>query len=64
MPDLNSVLTLGSGLKAADLATIGVTGTSLGITPASLGVKSMLENQFQEVTDGSRFPYHIPTISW
>jgi hypothetical protein len=62
MPDLNSVLTLGSGLKAADLATIGVTGTSLGITPASLGVKSMLENQFQEVTDGSRFPYHIPTI--
>ena len=62
MPDLNSVLTLGSGLKAADLATIGVNGTSLGITPASLGVKSMLDNEFQEVTDGSRFPYHIPTI--
>lgn len=62
MPDLNSVLTLSSGLKAADLATIGVTGSSLGITPASLGVKSMLDNEFREVTDGTRFPYHIPTI--
>ena len=62
MPDLNSVLTLGSGLKAADLATIGVTGASLGITPASLGVKTGVDNEFREVTDGTRFPYHIPTI--
>jgi hypothetical protein len=62
MPDLNSVLTLSSGLKASELSGLGVTGAALGITPASLGVKSMLENQFQEVTDGTRFPYHIPTI--
>jgi hypothetical protein len=62
MPDLNSVLTLTSGLKAADLATIGINGTSLGITPTSLGVKTMLDNEFREVTDGTRFPYHIPTL--
>ena len=62
MPDLNSVLTLSSGLKASDLSTIGVTGAALGITPSSLGVKTMLDNEFREVTDGTRFPYHIPTI--
>jgi hypothetical protein len=62
MPDLNSVLTLGSGLKAADLATIGVTGASLGITPASLGVVDAESRLFREVTDGSRKPFSIPTI--
>ena len=62
MPDLNSVLTLSSGLKASELSGLGVTGAALGITPASLGVKSMLDNEFREVTDGTRFPYHIPTI--
>jgi len=62
MPDLNSVLTLSSGLKASELSGLGVTGAALGITPASLGVKTGVDNEFQEVTDGSRFPYHIPTI--
>jgi hypothetical protein len=62
MADLNSLITASSGITGAGLANLGVTGTSLGITPASLGVKSMLDNEFQEVTDGSRFPYHIPTI--
>jgi len=62
MPDLNSVLTLGSGLKAADLATIGVTGSALGITPASLGVVDAESRLFREVTDGTRRPFSIPTI--
>jgi hypothetical protein len=62
MANLNSLITAQSGLTGAGLASLGVTGTALGITPASLGVKSMLDNEFQEVTDGSRFPYHIPTI--
>lgn len=63
MADLNSIITLTSGLKASDLSTIGVTGASLGITPASLGVVDAESRLFKEVTDGSRRPYGIPTIN-
>ena len=63
MADLNSILTLTSGIKAADLATIGVTGASLGITPASLGVIDAETRLFKEVTDGTRRPWMIPTIT-
>jgi len=63
MASLDSLITLSSGLKAADLATIGVTGASLGITPASLGVVDAESRMFREVTDGSRRPYMIPTIT-
>ena len=38
MASLDTLLTLSSGLKASELATLGVTGASLGITPESLGV--------------------------
>lgn len=62
MASLDSLLTLSSGLKAADMATIGITGSALGITPTSLGVKTGIDNEFREVTDGSRFPYHIPSL--
>jgi len=62
MASLDSLLTLSSGLKAADMATIGITGSALGITPTSLGVKTGIDNEFKEVTDGTRFPYHIPTL--
>lgn len=62
MASLDSLLTLSSGLKAADMATIGITGSALGITPTSLGVKTGIDNEFREVTDGTRFPYHIPTL--
>jgi hypothetical protein len=63
MADLNSLITLSSGLKAADLATIGVNGAALGITPASLGVVDAESRIFKEVTDGSRRPYAIPSIN-
>ena len=62
MASLDTLLTLSSGIKASELAGLGVTGTALGITPTSLGVKTGIDNEFTEVTDGSRFPYHIPTI--
>lgn len=63
MASLDSLLTLSSGLKGADLATIGINGSSLGITPASLGVTNAEDRLFKEVTDGSRRPHMIPTIS-
>jgi len=62
MASLDTLLTLSSGIKASELAGLGVTGTALGITPTSLGVKTGIDNEFREVTDGTRFPYHIPTI--
>lgn len=43
------------------IPTTGVTANSLGVTAASLGVKQPIE-LFREVTDGSRIPYHIPSI--
>lgn len=63
MASLDQLLTLSSGLRAADLATLGVTGASLGITPASLGVVDAESRLFREVTDGTRRPYSIPTIT-
>lgn len=63
MASLDSLITLSSGLKASDLAAIGVNGTSLGITPESLGVVDAESRLFREVTDGTRRPYMIPTIT-
>ena len=51
MPNLDTVLAGSSGL----------TGTNLGITASSLGVKQPIE-MWKEVTDASRIPYHIPSI--
>jgi hypothetical protein len=62
MPNLNDIVTASSGLTGTGLASLGVTGTSLGITPASLGVTTGTDNLLKEVQDGSRHPYHIPTI--
>jgi hypothetical protein len=62
MASLDTLLTLSSGIKASELAGLGVTGSALGITPTSLGVKTGIDNEFREVTDGTRFPYHIPTL--
>jgi hypothetical protein len=45
------------------IPTTGVTAASLNVTPESLGVKTGIANTMQEVTDGSRYPYHIPTIT-
>ena len=63
MASLDSLITLSSGLKAADLATIGVTGSALGITPESLGVTNAEDRLNKEVTDGTRRPYMIPSIT-
>lgn len=63
MASLDSLITLSSGLKASDLAAIGVNGASLGITPESLGVTNAEDRLFREVTDGTRRPYMIPTIT-
>ena len=51
MANLDSLLASSSGL----------TGTNLGITASSLGVKQPIDI-WKEVTDGSRIPYHIPSI--
>jgi len=45
------------------IPTTGVTAASLNVTPESLGVKTGIANTMQEVTDGSRYPYHVPTIT-
>lgn len=63
MASLDQLLTLSSGLRAADLATLGVTGASLGITPESLGVTNAEDRLNREVTDGTRRPYMIPSIT-
>lgn len=43
------------------IPTTGVSASSLGVTAQSLGVKQPIE-LFREVTDGSRIPFHIPSI--
>jgi hypothetical protein len=42
-------------------ATSGVSQSSLGLTPEALGVKPPIQ-LYKEVTDGSRIPYHMPSI--
>jgi hypothetical protein len=63
MASLDTLLTLSSGIKASELGTLGVTGASLGITPASLGVVDAETRLFREVTDGTRRPWMIPSIT-
>jgi hypothetical protein len=43
------------------IPTTGVSAASLNVTATSLGVKQPIE-LYREVTDGSRIPYHIPSI--
>lgn len=62
MANLNDLIVAQSGITGTGLAGLGVTGTSLGITPTSLGVQTGTDVLFKEVTDGTRFPYHIPTL--
>lgn len=63
MANLTTLLTASAGITGADLGSIGVTGTSLGITAQSLNIPLAEERLFKEVTDGSRRPYTIPTIT-
>jgi hypothetical protein len=60
---LKRLINLSSGITGPELANLGVTGTSLGITPSSLGIDQAEERIWKEVTDGSRRPYQIPTIT-
>lgn len=43
------------------IPTTGISAATLNVTAASLGVKQPIE-LYKEVTDGSRIPYHIPSI--
>jgi hypothetical protein len=63
MANLKSLLTASSGLTGAGLQQIGITGASLGITATSLNIPLAEDRLFKEVTDGSRAPYQIPTIT-
>lgn len=63
MANLDDLIIAQSGISNNQLKNnAGITGTGLGITPASLGVQTGTDTLFREVTDASRFPYHIPTI--
>lgn len=63
MASLKRLINLSSGIDNTELANLGITGTGLGITPASLGVTNAEDRLFKEVTDGSRRPHMIPTLS-
>lgn len=54
----NTIMATFSSLK---IPTLGVSAASLGVTAESLGVKQPIDI-YKEVTDGSRIPYHIPSI--
>lgn len=63
MASLKRLISLSSGIDNTELANLGITGTGLGITPASLGLANAEDRLFKEVTDGSRRPHMIPTLS-
>jgi len=63
MASLKRLISLSSGIDNTELTNLGITGSGLGITAESLNIPLAEERLFKEVTDGSRRPYHIPTIT-
>jgi hypothetical protein len=64
MTSLNNFLVGQSGLDLSNLISqTGLSGVSLGVTRESLGITSAIDEVYKEVTDGSRTPYSIPSIT-
>ena len=63
MANYSDIIFSQSGATAASVLALGITQQSLGITATSLGIGNAEERLFKEVTDGSRRPYAIPSIT-
>lgn len=65
MPNLNDLIFPKSGITSDLILGTGIDQDALGITAESLGIEAGAPEEilYREVTDGTRKPYSIPTIT-